>query len=295
MVIDRLPVIDAACMLECVVRAYLVLVRVALHRGNVERAYALLDQAEMLGKSRRWGRLVARMGLERVRINLAEQRLAQAEIGVRHLADLAAASPVTTRCAWSDIHDAAALARAHVLAAQGEHAETAVILRNLHQAALATQQDEIAMGLAIHLAAAHWQAGAASEAVELCHQAVIAAGPAGRSQPFRDADAAILAVLRRLREGMQHAAEGVGFIDTLIGNSQHPVAAMADSEKLSPREQSVLALLVDGQSNKDIARTLSIAPETVKSHVKGIFFKLGVINRAQAVSRALSLGLVNAG
>ena len=101
--------------------------------------------------------------------------------------------------------------------------------------------------------------------------------------------------LRRLREGMQHAAEGVGFIDTLIGNSQHPVAAMADSEKLSPREQSVLALLVDGQSNKDIARTLSIAPETVKSHVKGIFFKLGVINRAQAVSRALSLGLVNAG
>lgn len=151
------------------------------------------------------------------------------------------------------------------------------------------------MGLAIHLAAARWQAGEASEAVVLCHQAVLAAGPAGLSQPFRDADPAILAVLRRLREEMQHAGEGLSFIDTLIGSSPTPVADMAGSEPLSPREQGVLALLVEGQSNKDIARTLSIAPETVKSHVKSIFLKLGVINRAQAVSRALSLGLVNAG
>jgi len=55
----------------------------------------------------------------------------------------------------------------------------------------------------------------------------------------------------------------------------------------------VLALLVKGQSNKDIARCLSIAPETVKSHLKNIFFKLGVACRTQAVSRALSLGLVD--
>lgn len=295
MVIDRLPVIDAACMLECLVRAYLVLVRVALHRGNAERAYTLLDQAETLGKSRRWGRLVARMGGERVRINLTERRLAQADIGVRQLADLATAYPAPVRCAWSDIHDAADLARAHLLAAQGDHAGSAAILHRLHQAANATRQDEIAMGLAIHLAAARWQAGEASEAVVLCHQAVLAAGPAGLSQPFRDADPAILAVLRRLREEMQHAGEGLSFIDTLIGSSPTPVADMAGSEPLSPREQGVLALLVEGQSNKDIARTLSIAPETVKSHVKSIFLKLGVINRAQAVSRALSLGLVNAG
>jgi LuxR family transcriptional regulator, maltose regulon positive regulatory protein len=46
-------------------------------------------------------------------------------------------------------------------------------------------------------------------------------------------------------------------------------------------------------SNKEIARTLIIAPETVKSHVKHIFIKLGVEKRAQAVSHAQSLGLVS--
>ena len=42
---------------------------------------------------------------------------------------------------------------------------------------------------------------------------------------------------------------------------------------LSPRERNVLELLGEGQSNKDIARSLGIAPETVKSHVKNIFMK----------------------
>jgi LuxR family maltose regulon positive regulatory protein len=46
------------------------------------------------------------------------------------------------------------------------------------------------------------------------------------------------------------------------------------------------------ESNKEIARDLAISPETVKSHVKNLFAKLAVQWRAQAVSRAQSLGLV---
>ena len=61
---------------------------------------------------------------------------------------------------------------------------------------------------------------------------------------------------------------------------------------LSPRERNVLELLGEGQSNKDIARSLGIAPETVKSHVKNIFMKLAVERRSHAVARALSLGLI---
>jgi LuxR family maltose regulon positive regulatory protein len=44
-------------------------------------------------------------------------------------------------------------------------------------------------------------------------------------------------------------------------------------------------------SNKEIARDLTIAPETVKSHIKHIFIKLKVERRVQAVSRAQTLGL----
>ena len=66
--------------------------------------------------------------------------------------------------------------------------------------------------------------------------------------------------------------------------------AIADS--LTPRERGILELIAEGRSNKEIARSLGIAPETVKSHVKNIFDKLSVEKRAQAIARAQSLGLL---
>jgi ATP/maltotriose-dependent transcriptional regulator MalT len=61
---------------------------------------------------------------------------------------------------------------------------------------------------------------------------------------------------------------------------------------LSVREGMIVRLMGDGLSNKRIARQLSIAPETVKSHAKNIFLKLTVQTRAQAVYRAATLGLI---
>jgi len=51
------------------------------------------------------------------------------------------------------------------------------------------------------------------------------------------------------------------------------------------RETHILTLVAKGHSNKDIARSLGIAPETVKSHVKSIFAKLGVSGRVQAATK----------
>ena len=62
--------------------------------------------------------------------------------------------------------------------------------------------------------------------------------------------------------------------------------------RLSARERTVVLLMGHGLSNKRIARQLSIAPETVKSHAKRIFWKLAVQSRAQAVYRASTLGLL---
>ena len=55
------------------------------------------------------------------------------------------------------------------------------------------------------------------------------------------------------------------------------------SGMLSPRETTILVLIGDGLSNKEIARELGNTPETVKTHVSSIFLKLGVSRRAQAV------------
>ena len=61
---------------------------------------------------------------------------------------------------------------------------------------------------------------------------------------------------------------------------------------LSIRERMIVRLMGDGLSNKRIARQLSIAPETVKSHAKSIFLKLTAQTRAHAVYRAATLGLI---
>jgi DNA-binding NarL/FixJ family response regulator len=47
-----------------------------------------------------------------------------------------------------------------------------------------------------------------------------------------------------------------------------------------------------GLSNKRIAKKLGIAPETVKSHAKHILLKLSAQTRVEAVTRALSLGMI---
>jgi LuxR family transcriptional regulator, maltose regulon positive regulatory protein len=68
--------------------------------------------------------------------------------------------------------------------------------------------------------------------------------------------------------------------------------AMESGVSLSAREHSIMLLMCHGLTSKMIARQLSIAPETVKSHAKRIFWKLTVQTRAQAIYRASTLGLL---
>jgi LuxR family maltose regulon positive regulatory protein len=63
-------------------------------------------------------------------------------------------------------------------------------------------------------------------------------------------------------------------------------------EPLTDRELEVLRLLGDGYSNQDIAKELVITLNTVKKHASGIYSKLGVHSRTQAVVRAQELGLL---
>jgi DNA-binding NarL/FixJ family response regulator len=64
------------------------------------------------------------------------------------------------------------------------------------------------------------------------------------------------------------------------------------SGPLSQRQQDVLKLIGSGLSNKQIAHSLNIAPETVKSHAKSIFAKLEVKSRTEAAVRAQQYGIL---
>ena len=62
---------------------------------------------------------------------------------------------------------------------------------------------------------------------------------------------------------------------------------------LSSRERDVLALIVHGQSNKEIVANLGIAESTVKCHVSVILMRLNANDRTQAVVTALQRGLIH--
>ena len=68
--------------------------------------------------------------------------------------------------------------------------------------------------------------------------------------------------------------------------------ATLSEDQLTPREQAVLRLVAQGQTNRAIARTLNVSVGTVKLHVSQIIAKLGVSDRTQAAVRAVELGLV---
>jgi NarL family two-component system response regulator LiaR len=61
---------------------------------------------------------------------------------------------------------------------------------------------------------------------------------------------------------------------------------------LTGQEMRVLERLAAGQSNKEIARTLGLSPNTVKTHAANLFAKLEVARRTQAVSKARDLLLI---
>ncbi len=62
--------------------------------------------------------------------------------------------------------------------------------------------------------------------------------------------------------------------------------------QLTPRQLEVLRLLSRGAANKEIARALGVGERTVKYHLAGIFERLDVGNRTEAVTAAIRLGLI---
>jgi NarL family two-component system response regulator LiaR len=77
--------------------------------------------------------------------------------------------------------------------------------------------------------------------------------------------------------------------EALIHAATHPPALGQD---LTPREREVLALMVEGLRNAEIAERLTVSPSTVKFHVSRILSKLGVSSRTEAVAMALQHNLV---
>ena len=72
-----------------------------------------------------------------------------------------------------------------------------------------------------------------------------------------------------------------------------PPVETGDDDLLTPREREVLGLLVEGASNKLIARRLGISVHTAKFHVRSLTDKLDATGRTDAVAHAARLGVIH--
>jgi LuxR family maltose regulon positive regulatory protein len=281
---------------ESALRGYRVLARLAARRGDTEFAFLILKEAEVLAAARDWTGMMAECLMLRTRFLLKEGRTRDAAICTERIETLA-------RDFSSDdtLQASHALARAQVLVATGDARRGVTILRDLQAASCGKRNNYWALRLSVHLADALLGCGDQAEARAMLVQALQIGARAGVYQTFVDAGAHVAELLLSLHHATPQDSrlppELRPFIGSILADrarqgARLPTRASRVAESLSPREHSVLRSMSNGLSNKRIAQELQIAPETVKSHVKGIFIKLAVQTRAHAVSTAGALGLL---
>jgi LuxR family maltose regulon positive regulatory protein len=264
----------------------------------MEFAFLILKEAEVLAAARDWGAMMAESLMLRTQLLLKEGRAREAAICTERIETLAR----DHRFSGDTLHASHTLARAQVLVATGDACRGVTILKELQAASCGKRNNYWALRLSVQLADALLGCGDRAEGRAMLVQALQVGARAGVYQIFVDAGTHVAELLSLLHHATPQDSRLPPELRPYIGSiltdrAQQrtptlPTRASRVTESLSPREHSILRSMSYGLSNKRIAQELQIAPETVKSHVKGVFIKLAVQTRAHAVSTANALGLL---
>ena len=175
-------------------------------------------------------------------------------------------------------------------------ADATQLLERLLGAAEAGGRTGSVIEILIALSIAHQASGDNPAATNALEQALALAEPEGYVRIFVDELPDLAPVLRSL-SGRGAAGD---YASTVLGAARAAVPAERPAvgtpgqglvDDLSHRELDVLRLLRSDLSGPDIARELTVSLNTLRTHTRSIFMKLGVNNRREAVRRAAELGL----
>lgn len=275
---ECLPYVKTGSFIECTAFCYLAQVRLLARQGRFAQARRLLDDLESLALAREWPRLQSRALLERVRLHLLERKPREAHVCSSMLEQLAS---LDWPDQWVDREYFALLAQLW-LALDMDRCDPELLdkaqamlsrlgaqevwlyyleLGGVTGLLLAREQGaEAANGLLMKVAGLLVETGAISMLADLPSQDLC--GLLSRYCPA---------------EMQQQMADWLG-----IERSAQPGVCSEALLTLTVKERQVVQLVAEGKSNKQIARDLNVTPETIKSHMKNIFAKLKVENRAQA-------------
>jgi len=197
-----------------------------------------------------------------------------------------------------------------------EHLTLAQVLIARYKTDLVDDTLQVALGLLARLLQAAEEGGRMGSVVEILslqalayrargylplalgslERALALAEPEGYLQVFVDEGEPIVELLTRMKAEGGRRKEYIHKLLAAIGNQQdvHPSSLSPQPlvEPLSERELEVLRLLGTELSGPEIARELSVSLNTVRTHTKNIYSKLGANNRRAAIRRAEELDLL---
>ena len=299
----QLQIINAEGTPESALRAYVILARIARQRMQQDVAVLLLREGEGLGERRGWPRLVAACLAERIHLLLEAGRMTEACHAFESLDRQAETYRGGFGHSRSHIERYRTLSRGRLSWAEEPSGDAVASLRQLYHESLEQRDYYAGCRLAVELSQMLASIGEMDEADTLFFGALKAGAAGGLYQTFLDGGTGLNVLLKRAYHQAEAAQapgrEMLPFLGSLLlawharksaDQPYHPSSRLGDT--LSKRERDIVTMISQGFSNKLIARTLSISPETVKSHVKSIFAKLSVSTRSEAVSRTISLGLL---
>jgi DNA-binding CsgD family transcriptional regulator/tetratricopeptide (TPR) repeat protein len=288
----RLSVIRASGLLECAARASVLLARLSLHRGRHRAALTILREAAALGRARRSPRLVSIASSEYARtLEVLRYNDGQGESDTRRAKapvvpfDRSRGASIMARCLRTPEQPRMSPRACRPPAGAGPDTSS---LDALTFSAVETALRRACLG-AFH--------GPTDDSNELLIPWLRIGAARGLRMAFVDAGRPLLTLLERLYYALPtndpRLSDLRPYIATLLrstvqSNIEEP--SSISYRPLSRRETGVLQMIAHGMSNKRIAQSLGITPETVKSHAKSIFVKLATRTRAQAVARAEAIG-----
>ncbi|WP_259295197.1 LuxR C-terminal-related transcriptional regulator [Paraburkholderia sp. DHOC27] len=304
---QRLAQIRNSGSIESAVRAYPTLAKIAASRGERDAARLLLEEAEALGWRHGWTRLVAASLDGQIALLVERRAIRAANILLARLAalDHANGSAPNRGGGWISRYVVSARARVGVVSRASVSDVSA--LRQLHHEAVCRHDLYLAVQVSVRLIDALLAIGEQQDAACMLLRTLNLGADVGLHQTFVDSGPRVGKLMRQIHRGdfpgNAEARELLPYLRRLLPRPRgvpgfHGVKATCRLKvrggTLSERECTILILMSQGMSNKQIARRLCITAETVKSHAKKLFVKLAAKNRTEAVARATHQGLIQA-